>query len=112
MGGWGTTKWRARALDHKDSRVRHERRDTKLFETSLLRGRFLELSRFRLFIHACMQWYASIARPPARLARGAGVRGRDFDLPRHSHYSGVIPMVFEHSVCVYRPATPLALEDN
>ena len=23
--------------------------------------------------------------------------GRDFDLPRHSHYSGVIPMVFEHS---------------
>ena len=24
--------------------------------------------------------------------------GRDFDLPRHSHYSGVIPMVFEHSV--------------
>jgi hypothetical protein len=24
-------------------------------------------------------------------------RGRDFDLPRHSHYSGVIPMVFEHS---------------
>ena len=30
--------------------------------------------------------------------RGAGVAtGRDFDLPRHSHYSGVIPMVFEHS---------------
>ena len=26
------------------------------------------------------------------------VTGRDlFDLPRHSHYSGVIPMVFEHS---------------
>ena len=23
--------------------------------------------------------------------------GRDFDLPRHSHYSGVIPMVFQHS---------------
>ena len=23
--------------------------------------------------------------------------GRDFDLPRHSHYSGVIPMVFEQS---------------
>ena len=26
--------------------------------------------------------------------------GRDFDLPRHSHYSGVIPMVFEHSAAV------------
>ena len=24
--------------------------------------------------------------------------GRDFDLPRHFHYSGVIPMVFQHSV--------------
>ena len=24
--------------------------------------------------------------------------GRDFDLPRRSHYSGVIPMVFQHSV--------------
>ena len=24
--------------------------------------------------------------------------GRDFDLPRHSHYSGVIPVVFQHSV--------------
>jgi hypothetical protein len=24
--------------------------------------------------------------------------GRDFDLPRHSHYSGVTPMVFQHSV--------------
>ena len=47
-----TTKWRARALDHKDSRVRHERRDTKLLETSLLRGRFLE--PLGLFIHACM----------------------------------------------------------
>ena len=23
--------------------------------------------------------------------------GRDFDLPRHSHYSGVIPVVFQHS---------------
>ena len=23
--------------------------------------------------------------------------GRDFDLPRHSHYSGVISMVFQHS---------------
>ena len=23
--------------------------------------------------------------------------GRDFDLPRHYHYSGVIPMVFQHS---------------
>ena len=23
--------------------------------------------------------------------------GRDFDLPRHSHYLGVIPMVFQHS---------------
>ena len=32
-----------------------------------------------------------------RRARSAAVRGRDFDLPRHSHYSGVIPMVFEHS---------------
>ena len=26
-----------------------------------------------------------------------GRRGRDFDHPRHSHYSGVIPMVFQHS---------------
>ena len=24
--------------------------------------------------------------------------GRDFDLPRHSHYSGVIPMVFEPNI--------------
>ena len=29
-------------------------------------------------------------------------RGRDFDLPRHSHYSGVIPMVFEHSAAGVR----------
>ena len=27
--------------------------------------------------------------------------GRDFDLPRHFHYSGVIPMVFQHSGRVY-----------
>ena len=27
-------------------------------------------------------------------------KGRDFDLPRHSHYSGVIYMVFQHSVAV------------
>ena len=27
--------------------------------------------------------------------------GRDFDLPRHSHHSGVIPMVFEHSAAVW-----------
>ena len=36
-----------------------------------------------------------------RRARSAAVRGRDFDLPRHSHYSGVIPMVFEHSAVAY-----------
>ena len=30
--------------------------------------------------------------------------GRDFDLPRHSHYSGVISMVFQHSA----RAPPLA----
>ena len=36
-----------------------------------------------------------------RRARSAAVRGREFDLPRHSHYSGVIPMVFEHSAVAY-----------
>ena len=33
-------------------------------------------------------------RARSRLPTGAG---RDFDLPRHSHYSRVIPMVFQHS---------------
>ena len=36
-----------------------------------------------------------LPRPPARA--WTPHPGRDFDLPRHSHYSGVIPMVFEHS---------------
>ena len=40
--------------------------------------------------------------PPAprradRRSVHVGGAGRDFDRPRHSHYSGVIPMVFEHS---------------
>ena len=31
----------------------------------------------------------------------AAFPGRDFDLPRHSHYSGVISMVFQHSGSVH-----------
>ena len=34
--------------------------------------------------------------------------GRDFDLPRHSHYSGVIPMVFEHSVSAHAMGTRMS----
>ena len=37
--------------------------------------------------------------------------GRDFDLPRHSHYSGVIPMVFEHSAS-YTDRAPSLSPDN
>jgi len=49
-----TTKWRARALDHKDSRVRHERRDTFRFENVFFS--FEDVSsnlRSCSFMHAC-----------------------------------------------------------
>jgi hypothetical protein len=45
-----TTKWRARALDHKDSRVRHERRDTR-FENVLPSRTFLRTFEA---VHSCM----------------------------------------------------------
>ena len=43
---------------------------------------------------------------------GLGLGGERFDLPRHSHYSGVIPMVFQHVVprprARTRPPNPAA----
>ena len=48
-------------------------------------------------------------RCPLGLPGAAGVilrrTGRDFDLPRHFHYSGVIPMVFQHSARSYGVST-------
>ena len=48
-------------------------------------------------------WCFSGRQPESRSTCGRSSvcrKGRDFDLPRHSHYSGVISMVFQHSVAV------------
>ena len=57
-----TTKWRARALDHKDSRVRHERRDTFRFENFFPLRTFLRTFEV---VHSCMHVMVCEYCPPA-----------------------------------------------
>ncbi len=65
QGGQGTTNVASTSVRHTTTTTRDTSDATQATSPSFLRG--------RLF-HSCMHLYASVARPPAHLARRAGVR--------------------------------------